>query len=68
MALAMSGQDLEGSDGGPLPELQGRARQFDDAWRAVMASEELKPVRIRLSMHQLRTLIDTIIDAPYNQP
>jgi hypothetical protein len=54
----MTMRDFEGSDGGPLPKLQGRARQFDDAWRAVTASEELARARRQMSIHELRTLIN----------
>lgn len=55
-------------DGGPLQEIKGRARQFDDVWRAVMASDELAIIRRQLSIYELRKLINVVIDAACEGP
>jgi hypothetical protein len=56
-----------GPDGGTLPELQGRSRQFDHAWKAVVGCEELWLARRKLSIHELRTLINLVIDSACNE-
>lgn len=58
--------NFEGSDGGPLPKLQGRSRQFDHAWKAVVRCEELSFARGKLSIHELRLLINLVIDSACN--
>jgi hypothetical protein len=42
--------------------LEGRALQFDKAWRAIVADNNLSRARRQLSIHELRTLINHCLD------
>lgn len=46
-----------------FPKATPKDAQFDKAWNAIMTSDELRRARARLSIHELRLIIEAAISA-----